>query len=335
MQTSRALPVRGRRERPIAAVSIQPDRGGAEALPHPLLLRFFGEQAAFALSHPGTFAMRVLRAFKANQGLLLAGAVAYYTLLSIVPVLILMLIALSRIIDQQDLLATLGRYLEWLIPGESAAVIVELSRFVENRGVIGLVLLVTMLFFSSLAFTVLENAMSVIFVHRVVIRRRRFLISAILPYCYIVALGFGLLLVTLVAGSLQAIGSESVEFLGFNWSLSGLSGVLLYFLGVTGEVLVLTSIYMVMPVGRLKWRHALFGGVTATILWEITRHVLVWYFGTLSQVTVVYGSLTTSIVVLLSLEIGATLLLLGAQVIAEYERIGTPSEHLPPKPLHT
>ena len=298
-------------------------------------MRIFGENAAFVLANPGTFAMRVLRAFRANQGLLLAGAVAYYTLLSIVPVLILMLIALSRIIDQQELLATLGRYLEWLIPGESAAVIIELSRFVEHRGVIGWVLLATMLFFSSLAFTVLENAMSVIFVHRVVIRRRRFLVSALLPYCYIVALGIGLLMVTLVAGTLQAMGAESIEFLGYNWSLRGLSGVLLYFLGVAGEVLMLTSIYLVMPVGRLSWRHALFGGVTATVLWEITRHVLVWYFGTLSQVTVVYGSLTTSIVVLLSLEIGATLLLFGAQVIAEYERIGTKAEHAPTRPMHT
>ena len=43
--------------------------------------------------------------------------------------------------------------------------------------------------------------------------------------------------------------------------------------------------------------------------------------GTLSQVRVVYGSLTTAIVVLLSMEVAATLLLLGAQVIAEYERI--------------
>ncbi|MCK7580690.1 MAG: hypothetical protein MZV65_37005 [Chromatiales bacterium] len=34
-----------------------------------------------------------------------------------------------------------------------------------------------------------------------------------------------------------------------------------------------------------------------------------------------YGSLTTAIVVLLSLELAATLLLLGAQVIAEFERI--------------
>jgi uncharacterized BrkB/YihY/UPF0761 family membrane protein len=79
----------------------------------------------------------------------------------------------------------------------------------------------------------------------------------------------------------------------------------------------------------------LIGAVTATVLWEITRHILVWYFGTLSQISVVYGSLTTAIVVLASLDIAATLLLLGAQVIAEYERIGTQSEHVAPRPLRT
>ncbi len=248
-----------------------------------------------------------MRAFRANQGLLLAGAVAYYTLLSIVPLLILMLIALSRIVDQDELLSTLGRYLEWLIPGQSPAVIGELARFVEHRSVIGWVLLATMVFFSSLAFTVLENAMSVIFVHRVVVRRRHFLTSALLPYCYIVFLGVGLLLMTLVSGSLQVMGTERIDFLGYTWSLRGMSGALLYLVGVAGEVLVVTSIYLVMPVGSLSFRHALVGAVTATVLWEITRHVLVWYFGTLSQVAVVYGSLTTSIVVLLSLEIAAGL----------------------------
>ena len=89
-----------------------------------------------------------------------------------------------------------------------------------------------------------------------------------------------------------------------------------------GEILVLTAIYLVMPVGRLSLRYALVGGITATILWEITRRVLVWYFSTLSQVNIVYGSMTTAIVVLLSLELAAALLLYGAQVISDYERIG-------------
>jgi len=84
---------------------------------------------------------------------------------------------------------------------------------------------------------------------------------------------------------------------------------------------LIASIYLFMPFGRLSILHALIGGATAGILWEAIRHGLVWYFGTISQVSVVYGSLTSAIVVLLSFEIAATLLLLGAQVIAEYERL--------------
>ncbi|NMG76710.1 YihY/virulence factor BrkB family protein [Aromatoleum diolicum] len=290
---------------------------------------------AEVLKHPGAFVLRTLKAFRANQGLLLAGAIAYYALLSTVPLLILTVIGLSHIIDENELLRTLGRYLEWLMPGHSRAILAELANFLAHREVIGWVLLATMLFFSSLAFTVLENAMSVIFHHRVAIRRRHFLVSAVIPYVYIVSLAFGLLLVTLVAGSIQAMGEEQVEFLGRSWSLGGVSGVLLYLLGLAGEIFVLTSVYLVMPVGRLSLQHALIGAVTAALLWELSRHALVWYFATLSQISTVYGSLTTTIAVLLSLEVAATLLLLGAQVIAEFERAGNGETEARPQPFTT
>jgi membrane protein len=287
------------------------------------------------LKYSGAFAIQTLRAFRANQGVLLAGAVAYYALLSMFPLLILTVIALSHVIDQAELLHALGRYLEWLVPGQSKSIVAELTNFLDHRDVIGWVLLASMIFFSSLAFTVLENAMSVIFFHRVAIRRRHFLVSALLPYCYILFLGIGVLLVTLVSGSLQVIGEGNVDFLGRHWSLGHLSRVLLYLLGLGGEIFVLASVYLVMPVGRLSLRHALIGALSAAFLWEISRHVLVWYFATLSQVSVVYGSLTTAIAVLLSLDIAATLLLLGAQVISEYERIGRGNDDTPPKPLRT
>ena len=292
-----------------------------------------GQRAALVLKHPGAFVIQALKAFRANQGFLLAGAVAYYALLSIVPLLMLAVIALSHFIDPAVLLQTLTRYLEWLLPGQSKAMVDELARLVEHRDVMRWVSFVTMLFFSSLAFTVLENAMSVIFHHRVAIRRRHLLVSAVIPYCYILSLALGLLLITLVAGTFQAIGQEHVELFGREWSLSGVSGVLLYLLGVAGEVLLLTSLYLVLPVGPLSLSHALVGALIATALWEPTRHLLVWYFATLSQVGTLYGSLTTAIVVLLSLEIAATLLLLGAQVIAEYERIGSEPTKAPPQPV--
>jgi YihY family inner membrane protein len=291
--------------------------------------------AAWVASHPLDFALQCIRGFRANQGLLLAGAVAYYSLLSIVPLLMLVVVVLSHWLDPAELLDTIGHYLEWLVPGQSRAIVAEVGQFLAQRSVIGWLLALTMLFFSSLAFTVLENAMCVIFLHRVAVRRRHFLISAILPYCYILSLGIGILLVTLVAGSLQVIGEEELQFLGYRWSLHGVSGVLLYMLGVIGEVLMLSSIYLVMPVGRLSYAHALIGGVTAALLWEAARHVLVWYFSTLSQVNIVYGSLTTAIVVMFSLEIAAALLLFGAQVISEFERVGRNEQDEAERPLRT
>ena len=297
--------------------------------------RKFGERSTYILKNPGGFALGVLRAFRKNQGLLLAGAVAYYTLLSLIPLLILMLIALSHVIDPSRLLATMTEYLDFIVPGQSEALVGELRAFLEHGQTIGVVLLVTMVFFSALAFTVLENAMSVIFYHRVAVRRRRFVVSALLPYLFIFFLGLGLLAVTIVAGKLGTLATHHVTVFGVPHSLSDLSDYLLYLVGVAGEILILTAIYLVMPAGRLSLRHALIGGVTAGLLWEATRHLLGWYYGTMSQVREVYGSLTTAILALLSVEIGAILLLLGAQVIAEYERIGREPATTPQKGLTT
>lgn len=285
--------------------------------------------------HPGAFALRVLKGFRANQGLLLAGAVAYYTLLSLIPLLILVVIVLSHAIDAEKVLATLGAYLEFVVPGGAAALVTELRTFLANREVIGGLLLVTLVFFSALAFTVLENAMSVIFLHRVKIRRRHFLVSAVMPYLFILLLGVGFLVVTVVSGALQSLGTRDIEVFGVPRSLGAVSAMLIYLIGVGGEIAMLTAIYLVMPVGRLSLRHALIGGVTAGLLWEVTRHVLVWYFASVSQIQVVYGSLTTAVVVLLSVEVAAIVLLLGAQVIAEYERIGHEALEAPPKPMRT
>ncbi len=104
--------------------------------------------------------------------------------------------------------------------------------------------------------------MAVIFHHRKADHKRHFLVSVAMPYVYILCLCVGLLLVTLVSGALQLVGQESVDLLGRSWSLSGVSGLLLYLLGLGGEIFMLTSLYLVMPAGRMSLRHALLGGIT-------------------------------------------------------------------------
>ena len=280
-------------------------------------------RAHFVLDHPWQFTIQVIAGFRANQGFLLAGAVAYYTLLSIVPMFALILVVLSQFQESAELVDTLRTYLMLVVPNQADILSTQMSQFLQNWKVIGVIGFFILLFFSSFAFTVLENAMSVIFFHRVAIKRRHFLISAVIPFSYILFAAAGLLVVSAVSGGLHSLDSRSFMVMGQIWSLSGVEAFFVYLFGIVGEVLLLTSLYLVMPVGRLALRHALIGGITAAVLWEITRHILVWYFSTLSLVNIVYGTFATAIIILLSLEAAAIILLLGAQVIAEYERIGT------------
>ena len=271
------------------------------------------------LQRPGKFLWRVLVGFKRNQGLLLAGAVAYYTLLSVIPMLALILVGLSHFIDEAQLYNTILSNLKLVIPAYAESVTGQVWGFLARRQLVGIVGILVMLFFSSMAFTVLENAMAIIFSHRARKHRRHLLISAIIPYAYIFLLGIGLLIITIVAGALGALSDKHLILLGWDLSLEGTSRFMLYLSGMVGMVIMLTSLYLVMPVGRIPIRYALAGGVTAAVLWEIIRHILVWYYSTISLVNVIYGSLATAVVALLSIEIAVIILLLGAQVIAEFE----------------
>jgi membrane protein len=87
---------------------------------------------------------------------------------------------------------------------------------------------------------------------------------------------------------------------------------------------------MVLPVGEISFWRALVGGV---IVWEVTRHVLVWYFAKLSMVNVIGGALAATVVVLLTLEAASLILLFGAQVIAEVDRARgwLPGTHMNPR----
>lgn len=272
------------------------------------------------------FLRRVLSRFISNQGLLLAGAIAFYSLLSVVPLFALLLVALSKLVDEHRLILTITSQLELVAPGGATAIVAEIESFLEHRELAGSIGILVLLFFGSLAFSVLERAMAVIFRHREAKLRRTFLTRALIPFIYMGALGLGLLFVAFVTGSLEALDGRSIHILSLSISLSGASAILIRGLGLLSELLLLSSLYIALPVGRVPWRHALLGGAFATVLWELIRRFLVWWLANVSLVNVVYGSFATTIFALLTMETASIIILLGAQLIAEYEQL-EPDEH--------
>lgn len=251
------------------------------------------------------FAYRVLRNFLRNHGVLLAGGVGYNVLLSAVPMLAVLAVLLTRVVNEEQLLEVMTMQAEHFAPAHASLLLDAVRTFMESRDIIGIVGLPVMLFFSSFAFRMLEDSIAIIF-HRPDTPHRNFWVSAVLPYAFILILGAGLLALTLLFSLVNALYEAP--------------GLILYLISFVGVFILFSAIYKVLPIVRISSRRAIVGGLVAAILWEATRLLLMYYFLNISFVNVIYGSLATIIVILISLEIASIILLLGAQVIAELER---------------
>lgn len=262
------------------------------------------------------------RSFHQNHGFLLSAAIAFQTLLSLIPLLLLLVVGLSHLVDPDRLMSGIVGSVGAVLPGQVDMISGLVGSFLENRSLLGGFGVVSLLFFSSLAFTALEESLFVLFSHRPP-RKRHFLISAIMPYAFIMLIAMALLVTTTAVGFVEAISERQAHLFGVTLSLRGLTSDLLRGAILLGEVGLLTAFYHYLPVGRTKVSHSVVGALLATLLWELMRRVLAWYYESVSLVPLFYGSITTVVVALLTLEFGAITLLLGAQVIAELEKAET------------
>jgi len=267
------------------------------------------------------FAIRVLREFfLKNHGLLLTGAVAYNMMLSLVPLSAVLVVVASRFVDQRLLLESLNSEVSLISPNFVPTLTDVLHGFLRNRKVVGWVGLLVLLFFSSMAFRVLEDAIAIIFHRPLPTLKRKFWVSALMPYLFILIIAGGLILVTSAIAVIDAQSQILRAFPELHANFRSHIGLLIYLICLLGLVLLFTLFYIIMPVAKVSFRRALAGGLTATILWEITRHLLVAYYAKVSMVNLLYGSMATIIIVLLTMEAIAVILLLGAQVIADLQR---------------
>lgn len=267
----------------------------------------------------GRFLWRVIKHLSKNHALLLAGGIAYNALLSIVPIIAILLTVLTHIVDREQLLGIIATELALLIPSQAHSITDQVAVLMDDATTIGTIGLFVLLFFSSWAFKILEGALAIIFARSKSRRVRNVWLSAVLPYIFLVVLAVGLFALTTLVAVLEAISDQEFKIAGYVLSLGALPALGLKLAGFLTQVMLFTSIYRVMPITEVSFKRALTGGVAAAIVWDGLRRVLTFYFGKISLVSVVYGSLATVIIVLLTLEFMALIILFGAQVISEIQ----------------
>lgn len=266
------------------------------------------------------FARRVLVRFYRKKGLLLGSAVAFNGLLSLVPLVGLALVILSHVTDGATLIDVITRQLDIAVPHSASRIAPAIQEFMSARALASGVGIAVVVFFSALAFRTLDDALSAIFDSGRPHKRRHPVLSLALPLMFMGLVIGAMVALSLLVSAVDMLPHHVVHFLGIDLSLDSAAMWGIQALSFVATVALFASFYRIMPEANVTWKQAATGGLVAGILWEVMRQTLTWYFANVSLVGLIYGSLTTVIILLLTFEIGSLIVLLGGQVIAEVVR---------------
>lgn len=250
---------------------------------------------------------QTIEAFSTHRMPELAAALAYYGVLALFP-LLLVLIALSSTFVAgnqavQQAIHFVGQYL----PGAELELQGILAQVLVARGPATLIGVVTLVWSASGLFDVLQNGMSRAWntpAPRSLIKQRLYSIAAV----------GGLGLLFLVSVVVSTVTNDAVQrALGQSEASVELTGNVL---GFVASFLAFVVLYRVFPNAYVPWLVVLTSALTAALLWEFAKHIYEIYLLYFARFNLVYGSVGALIGLLLWMYISGMILLFGGELAA-------------------
>ncbi len=270
----------------------------------------------------------------------LAASVAFFALLSLLPMVFLLLtmigVFVSRDISHEYVLTFMQNFHPNMWPQLEG----EIERVAGEKAV-RWVVLATFAWFASLVFYEVEYAVQVVFGTT---GRRNPVIAYLRSIALLALLGVLLCLSFLATQITNELVSLAPQIGGLD-VIAGAAGqfVLSYLLPFVLLLISVTCLYRYLPQKRPAWREALVGGLFLALLWELAKHLFASYVQNLSVYGRMYGSLLTLVLFLLWIYYSAALFLFGAALVHRLHVIlearassavpGSPPEDVAPQSL--
>jgi membrane protein len=262
--------------------------------------------------------LQAVTAFLENDLSTSAAAISYYWMLMLFPLLILIVSAGQAIVGAQEVREFLLNQVLAYLPGTRTFVRENLER-VEHFGAAGVLSLVVLVFWAtSWIFTVIEKALSRIFLTPA----RSFLKGRLLTTGMV-----GAFALMMVGSSLVTAGVAVVERASerFNVRRSASADLLLdvafqVVLVVTSIVItvgLLALIYKLMPNLKVLWVEVLPGAVLAGTAWELMKYAFAYVMPSLlEEYKILYGGIWLALVLMTWTYMSSIVMLFGAQLTA-------------------
>lgn len=261
----------------------------------------------------------------------LGAALAYYTVFSLVPFLVVVIALIGLVLGQEAAQSAILSHIATMVGDQSAAAIKDMIRRADqpSTGLVATVLaVVTLLFGASGVFGQLQDALNTVW--GVEPKEGRgvwgFIKDRFLSFVAVLGTGFLLLVSLLLSSALAAFGNWFSGLLPLPEALLHLFNFALSFVVVTG---LFALIFKVLPDAKVAWRDVWVGALLTAALFTIGKYALGLYLGK-SNVASAYGAAGSLVLILLWVYYSAQILLYGAEFTQVYaNRLG---ERIVPAP---
>jgi len=255
------------------------------------------------------FVRQVVSRFGEDRCSRVAGALAFTTILSLVPLTAVALGMLSVYPVFQSWMAAIQDFIySNFVPASGDVVQQYLEQFAHKTGQLTAFGLLFLAVTAVLMMATIELAFNDIWR----VRQQRKLLQRFLTYWAILTLGPFLIGVSLTLTS-QLFSLPLFVGPGI---LRAISGVFQLGLPVVFEVLAFLMLYMLVPNTPVKWRHALLGSVCAALLFELAKRGFAYYVAQVPTYQTIYGAVAALPIFLIWIYLSWLVVLLGAVVAA-------------------
>jgi membrane protein len=252
-----------------------------------------------------------------HKGARLGAALAFYTLLSLTPLLLVVISVAGLVFGQKAAESQIVWQIQDLVGRQGASGIQAILGGTRNttHGVIATAIgLLTLLFGSSGVLVELRDALNTIWelsptqtagLGSIV----QMLKERLFSFALVLAIGF-LLLVSLVVNAwIAALGTFSARFLPMPEVFLHGVNTLVSFLVITG---LFAAIYKIMPDVRIEWRDVLLGAAVTSLLFTLGKLLIGLYLGKASFAST-YGAAASVVVLIVWVYYSGQIFFLGAE----------------------
>jgi membrane protein len=268
-----------------------------------------------------------VRGFNDDKVFKLSAALAYYTVFSIGPMIIVIIFLAGIFYGREAIRGSIFTELDGLIGEKAALQVQEVIKGAvwSDKGPVAATLgIITLLIGATTVFAEIQDSINDIWGVKAKPKKGwiKMIMNRILSFSIVVTLGFIMLVSLVINGVIEALMNRLQE------RFPELTVVVLYVLNLLITIGVITClfaiIFRVLPDARIKWKDVMIGAVVTSVLFLVGKFGITFYISS-SDIGSTYGAAGSLVILLLWVYYSSIILYFGAEFTKAWAtEYGTP-----------